>query len=245
MLVAIGLALVVGVLVGLLGGGGSILTVPILVYVLHLQPKPAIATSLFIVGVTSLVAMSAHARAGRVRLRIGLTFAVASMSAAFVGARVARGLRAGILLAAFTVVMTVTALAMFRKRREAEPTARAPMSRTLAIGVAVGSITGLVGAGGGFIVVPALTMLCGLPMAEAIGTSLLVVALNSFAGFSGYVGHVALDTNVLVSMTSSAAIGSVGGALVSRRVPAAVLRQGFAVLVLSVAAYMAYRQMRA
>ena len=244
MLLAICLALVVGILVGLLGGGGSILTVPILVYVLHVSPKPAIATSLFIVGATSLVAMSMHARAGRVRLRVGLTFAVASMSAAFVAARVARGIPAGILLAAFTFVMTVTALAMFRKRKESGRTA-GPPARTLAVGVAVGALTGLVGAGGGFIVVPALTMLCGLPMAEAIGTSLLVVALNSFAGFFGHVGHVALDTNVLLSMTLSAAIGSVGGALASRRVPASALRQGFAVLVLSVAAYMTYRQLRA
>ena len=243
MLLAIVLSVAIGVSLGLLGGGGSILTVPILVYVVGLETKSAIATSLFVVGATSLSAMVAHARAGRVRFRVGASFGAASMVGAFAGGRVAHLLPSAFLLAGFTVIMVVTGALMLRRRKETLAPSPAPFVRTGAVGVLVGALTGVVGAGGGFVVVPALAMLCGLPIGEAIATSLLVIAMNSFAGFAGYVGHVHVDPRVAAIVTAAAVVGSFGGALLAGCVRPESLRRGFAVFVLGMAAMMTYRQL--
>ena len=245
MLLVVVLSVAIGVALGLLGGGGSILTVPILVYVVGLETKSAIATSLFVVGFTSLSAMVAHAWAGRVRWRVGASFGAASMVGAFAGGRVAHLLPAAILLAGFTGIMVVTGAMMLRRRKDRPPSSAAPAARIAAIGVLVGALTGAVGAGGGFVVVPALTMLCGLSMGEAIATSLLVIAMNSFAGFAGYVGHVHVDARVAAIVTAAAVVGSFGGALLAGRVRPESLRRGFAVFVLGMAGLMTYRQLPA
>ena len=166
MLLAIVLSVAIGVSLGLLGGGGSILTVPILVYVVGLETKSAIATSLFVVGATSLSAMVAHARAGRVRWRVGVSFGAASMVGAFAGGRLAHLLPSALLLAGFTGIMVVTGALMLRRRKDTPVSSAAPFARTTAVGVLVGALTGVVGAGGGFVVVPALAMLCGLPIGD-------------------------------------------------------------------------------
>jgi uncharacterized membrane protein YfcA len=243
MVLAVALAVVIGVSLGLLGGGGSILTVPILIYVVGLETKSAIATSLFVVGVTSAAAMIAHARAGRVRWRVGASFGAASMVGAFAGGRVAHLLPGTLLLAGFTIVMLITGAMMLRPRKAASVEIVAPFHRTAVAGVLVGVVTGMVGAGGGFVVVPALAMLCGLAIAEAIGTSLLVIAMNSLAGFVGYLGHAHVDPRVTAIVTAAAVLGSFGGALLAGRIRPDALRRGFAVFVLGMAALMIYRQL--
>lgn len=183
------LALFIGGAVGLLGGGGSILTTPLLIYVLGFDAKQAITASLFVVAVTSIFGLIAHARAGRVRWKTGLIFGTAGMVGAFAGGQVGALLPATLLLAAFSVMMGITAVAMIRGRRQVKghgPHKGLPIFRIILDGLVVGLVTGLVGAGGGFLVVPALALLGGLPMANAVATSLLVVAMKSFAGFFGY-----------------------------------------------------------
>lgn len=244
MILALVLALAVGFSLGLLGGGGSILTLPILVYVLRMDAKPAIATSLIVVGVTSVAAMLPHLRAGRVNARVGLAFGASSMVGAFLGGRLSRFIPSGVLLLAFAVMMLVTGVAMLRGRGAHAPSMNAsrPWGRILVVGVAIGLLTGVIGAGGGFVIVPALVLLCGVAMPEAVATSLLVIALNSFAGVLGTVGSVTLDINVALLLTIASVVGSIGGALAGGRVPEARLRGAFAWLVLVMAAVMVWRQ---
>lgn len=236
------LAVLVGVALGLLGGGGSILTVPLLVYVAGLEAKEAIATSLLVVGVTSLAALVPHARAGRVRWRTGAIFGVAAMAGAYAGGRVAEFIPGTVLLVAFALMMVATAVAMIRGRRsDAGGPGEAPapgggrdlpVKLVLIEGVVVGLVTGLVGAGGGFLVVPALVLLGGLPMPVAVGTSLLVIAMKSFAGLAGYLSSVTIDWGLAIAVTGMAVVGSVVGALLSGRVPQGRLRQAFGWFVL-------------
>lgn len=191
-------SLLVGVSLGLLGGGGSILTVPILVYLAGQDTKEAIAISLFVVGVTSLAALVPHARARRVRRRTGLFFGAFSMAGAYGGGRLAEYVPGTVLLAAFALMMLATAAVMIRRPRGDRERPR-PAYGELRLGyvavggLVVGAVTGLVGAGGGFLVVPALAILGGLPMGVAVGTSLLVIAMNSFAGFAGHLSGVTID----------------------------------------------------
>lgn len=233
------LAVLVGVALGLLGGGGSILTVPLLVYVAGLEAKEAIATSLFVVGVTSLAALVPHARAGRVRWRTGAIFGVAAMAGAYAGGRVAEFIPGTVLLIAFALMMVATAVAMIRGRGRAgtgvagdEKDRDLPVKLVLLEGVVVGLVTGLVGAGGGFLVVPALVLLGGLPMSAAVGTSLLVIAMKSFAGLAGYLSSVTIDWGLALAVTGMAVLGSVVGALLAGRVPQDRLRQAFGWFVL-------------
>ncbi|NLE88456.1 MAG: sulfite exporter TauE/SafE family protein, partial [Myxococcales bacterium] len=191
------LALPIGLSLGLLGGGGSILTVPLLVYVLGVEPKAAIATSLFVVGVTSLAALLPHARAGAVRWRTGLVFGGAGMVGAYLAGHLADAIPGRLLLILFAALMLVTAVAMLWSRaapeRKEMPRAELAVRKAVLDGLVVGALTGLVGAGGGFLVVPALAMFGGLPMRAAAATSLVVIAMKSFAGFSGYLGHQSID----------------------------------------------------
>lgn len=241
--IALVLSVGIGLALGLLGGGGSILTLPILVYVLGLEPKSAIATSLVVVGATSAAALVPHARGGRVDVRIGAAFAAASMLGAYGGARLARYVPSAVLLGAFAAMMLVTGLAMLRGRASREAsTARRPWLRIAASGVAIGGLTGLVGAGGGFLIVPALVLLCGLAMPKAIGTSLLVIAANSFAGFAGYVGHVSFDGRLALLVTGAAVAGSFAGAILAGRTKPEALRRVFAWFVLAMAAVMIGKQ---
>lgn len=233
------LAVLVGITLGLLGGGGSILTVPLLVYVAGMDTKEAIATSLLVVGVTSAVGAISHARAGRVQWRTGLTFGVAGMAGAYAGGRVAEFIPGEWLLIAFALMMTATALAMLRPRREIDPTQapdHLPTARVLLDGLVVGLVTGLVGAGGGFLVVPALALLGGLPMPVAVGTSLVVIAMKSMAGLGGYLASVSIDWQMAAMVTGAAVVGAlIGGKLVGL-LPPEKLRSlfGWFVLVMAI-----------
>jgi len=251
MLLTLTLSLVIGLLLGLLGGGGSILTVPMLVYLLHVEPKIAIVTSFVVVGVSSLMALIPHARRSSVCWKSGLFFGLAGMVGAFGGGRLAAHFSSDLLMTLFGLISLSTGLLMLRGNQSPAPlTASQPLKvcplkvpylRVLFDGFFVGAMTGMVGVGGGFLIVPALTMLVGLPMQGAIGTSLLVIAMNALAGLSGYSQHVALDLNLTATVTAGAIVGSGIGALLSAYIKPALLRRAFGLMVIAVAAYVLYQ----
>lgn len=229
-------SLLIGVSLGVLGGGGSILTVPILVYLAGQGTEEAVATSLFVVGVTGLAALVPHARARRVRWRTGLLFGAFSMAGAYAGGRLAEYVPGTVLLVGFAVMMLATAAAMLRRPRggalhglRTAPPAKGgrALAGLAAKGLAVGAVTGLVGSGGGFLVVPALAVLGGLPMGLAVGTSLLVIAMNSFAGLAGHLAGVTIDWGLALTVTGAAVIGSTVGARLAGRIPQDTLRAAF------------------
>lgn len=232
----VALAVLVGVTLGLLGGGGSILTVPLLAYVAGMDAKEAIATSLLVVGVTSAVGAISHARAGRVQWRTGIFFGLAGMVGAYAGGLLSRFIPGTVLLLAFAVMMVATAVAMLRGRKNksaGEGGAHTmPIGKVLVDGVVVGLVTGLVGAGGGFLVVPALALLGGLSMPLAIGTSLIVIAMKSFAGLGGYLSAVQIDWRLASMVTAAAVLGSLIGGRLTSMVDPDALRKGFGWFVL-------------
>ena len=238
------LAVSIGVSLGFFGGGGSILTVPLLVYVFGLTPKQAIASSLVVVGIASLSAALQHWRAGNFRLREGLLFGSAGMTGAYLGGRVSEFLDGGVLLLLFAGMMMLTSIAMWRGRRAPASGARGKGAgaKLLLQGLAVGSFTGLVGAGGGFLIVPALALWADLPMPAAVGTSLFVIVLNSAAGFVGYASHVRVDPPLVTAVALCAVAGSFGGARLARRVDPRSLRKAFAGFVLAMATVILLRE---
>lgn len=234
----VALAVFVGISLGLLGGGGSILTVPLLAYVAGLEPKPAIATSLLVVGVTSAVGAITHARAGRVRWKVAAVFGAAAMGGAYAGGRLAHLVPGNVLLIAFSLIMIAAAVAMLRGRRDVadESAGPLPIARIVLQGAVVGMISGLVGAGGGFLLVPALALLGGLPMPVAVGTSLVVISMQSFAGFAGHLSGEVIDWKLAGMVTAAAVVGSVIGGRLTSYVEAATLRKAFGWFVLAMAA---------
>lgn len=244
-MLAVALSFLIGVSLGLLGGGGSILTVPILVYVLGVEAKEAIAMSLVVVGTTSLFALISHARAGNVAWRTGALFGAAGMAGAYLGGLGAGYLSGHVLLILFSLMTVATAVAMFRGSSKPEqdfdllegeeekpPQHEHPLWRILVDGLVVGIVTGLVGAGGGFLVVPALVLLGGLDMKTGVGTSLIVIAMKSLAGYLGHAAHVHIDVTLTALVTASAVLGSLVGGLFAERIPQQALRKGFAAFVL-------------
>ena len=248
LILVLALSVVIGLSLGVLGGGGSILTVPILVYVAGFEAKEAIAASLFVVGVTSAVSVLSHARGGRVMWRTGLIFGAAGMAGAFVGGLLGGHIPGQILLIAFAVMMVATSVAMLRGRKKKNDGGAAPvkhelpLGRVLLDGAVVGLVTGLVGAGGGFLVVPALALLGGLAMSVAVGTSLVVIAMKSFAGLAGYLTTVQLDWGVTLGVTAAAIVGSLMGSKLAGRIPEAALRKAFGWFVLAMGTFVLVQQ---
>ncbi len=239
------LAALIGLSLGLMGGGGSILTVPIFVYVLGFAPKLAIAMSLPVVGATSLVGAIGHWRAGNVQLRTAATFGVIAMAGAYLGARLAVFLTGAVQLVLLAVIMLAAAITMFRSASRAPSVASAAdeqaqgMSLALLIPVAliVGVMTGVVGIGGGFLVVPALVILAHVPMKQAVGTSLLVIAMNSVSGFAGYLGRVQVPWGFMLGFTAVAVIGILAGTYLVRFVSQRALKRAFAVFLVAMGAF--------
>jgi uncharacterized membrane protein YfcA len=242
---AAALSLIIGLSLGLLGGGGSILTTPILVYVVKLGPKEAITSSLLVVGVTSAVSTLVHARAGNVVWKTGIFFGLSGMVGAYVGGSLATYVRGTVLLVAFAAMMLVTAIAMIRGRRATSGDGHMHPIKTVVTGTTVGMLTGLVGAGGGFLIVPALILFGGVPMLRAVGTSLFVITLQSFAGFAGHVAHTHVQGVLLTVVTTAAVLGSLGGAKLAQRVNADSLRRGFAWFVLAMGLFIVARELPA
>lgn len=237
------LALLVGAALGVLGGGGSILMLPILVYVVGVEPLLAIPLSLLVVGTTSGAALLQHARSGNVHWRLGLLFGSAGMAGAYVGGRLSPALPSWLLLTGFAVLMVVTAARMLRVNLERPREPRAQVLRALLQGLVVGVVSGLIGAGGGFLVVPTLVLLCGMTMRRAVGTSLLVIALQSLAGFAAHLHHSALDWSLAASTAAASVVGSLLGARWSVRIAQAKLRRWFAWLVLALGTFVLLKQL--
>jgi hypothetical protein len=245
MILTLALAVLVGISLGMLGGGGTILTVPILMYAAGLPAKAAIATSLLVVAASS--AVGAFQQRRRIDLRTALIFGAAGMTGAYGGGRLAELIPEKIILLLFALMMVLTAVMMLRASRTSEARAsipeKRPIARILGEGIAVGAVTGLVGAGGGFLVVPALVLLGGLAMKEAVATSLLVIAMKSSAGLAGYLGHVTIDASLAISVAGAAVAGSLAGGLLVKRVSAARLKKTFAALAIVTAAALVVKEL--
>jgi uncharacterized membrane protein YfcA len=254
---AIALGLLIGLSLGALGGGGSILTVPALVFVLGLTAQEATSGSLVIVGVTAAIASVGHARAGHTRWRLGGLLALVGVPASVLGSRLNRNVHPDVLLLAFAALMVVSAVGMLLRARPAPaaahpsegttltrtkpPTTTSRNLRVVAAGAGIGFLTGFLGVGGGFVIVPVLVVLLRFEMPVAVGTSLLVIALNSAVALVARLGHGSLVWHVVLPFTAAAVVGSLGGRQVSERVEPASLTRAFAVLLLAVAAYVAVR----
>lgn len=226
---------VIGLSLGLLGGGGSILTVPALVYLLGQDAHAAIGISLVIVGINAFVGALMHQHAGNVRLTSALLFGSAGLLAAFVGARLSQLLPASLLLVLFALLMIAVATLMLRLRSiDTAESVRTPTVwwKVLLAGSSVGFLTGFLGVGGGFLIVPALVLVLKMDMREAVGSSLVVIAMNSLAGLLGHLGDGGLNWTLISLLLSGGALGVFLGARAAHYVPVARLRQAFAGLVI-------------
>lgn len=233
------LSCLIGLMLGIFGGGGSILAVPVLVLVTHLAPAAAVGTSLAMVGTTSLIASYAHHRRGYVVSKVALLFGASGVLTAFLGARLTALVSATALMNSFAVLMLVVGVGMLLGRgrnagTEAPASPPPKLMASILAGAGVGLITGFLGVGGGFLVVPALIAFAGLDLRKAVGTSLFVIAINSVAGFAGHLGGGQLDLGLIVVLTSAAVVGALAGERVARRVSPAKLRRGFGLVVIVV-----------
>lgn len=255
-------ALLMGLSLGLIGGGGSILTVPILVYLFSIDAVLATAYSLFIVGLTSLVGSFSHMRLGNIHWRTAMVFGVPSILAVYAtrawlvpalpdplfsvgGTAVTKALG---MLIFFALLMVAAAYSMIRKQRpgsdEQGGAVKFNYPLILAEGLVVGTITGLVGAGGGFLIIPALVLLAKLPMKQAVGTSLMIIAAKSLIGFIGDLkGNEVIDWNFLVLFSGIAIVGIIAGSLLSKRIPNEKLKPAFGWFVLIMGIYIIGREL--
>ncbi|MGJ9371903.1 sulfite exporter TauE/SafE family protein [Nesterenkonia sp. CF4.4] len=236
LILAMILAVGIGLSLGLLGGGGTILAVPLLTYVAGFPAKEAIAASMFIIGVTSLVSVIPHAKRGNVQWRTGFIFGAAAMAGAFGGGLLGAQLPSVVLMVAFGIMMVATALAMILDRKvtkTGEERKKLPLVKILAEGLVVGLVTGMVGAGGGFLVVPALVLLGGLSMPAAVGTSLLIISMKSFTGLAGYLTSVSIDWGPVLVITVITVVGALIGSALGKHVPEKALKKAFGYLVLA------------
>lgn len=249
-------AVAIGVVLGTLGGGGSILSIPILVYLFNLEVVTASAYSLFIVGVTSLVGAVRKYKENLVDLSTGVIFGIPSIISIFstrkwvvpaipetmnvAGIDISKRL---LLLGIFAVLMILASTTMIRKKGVTQHDLERP--RTLLVvleGILIGFLTGLVGAGGGFLIIPALVLLTGLPFKTAVGTSLFIIAINSLMGFLGDVLNFEIDWRFLLTITALATSGIFAGNFMSRYVPPSALRKVFGWFVLMSGIYILLRE---
>jgi uncharacterized protein len=243
------LGFVIGLSLGLLGGGGSILTVPALVYLVGQSPQAAVTTSLAIVGANSAVGALFHQRAGRegastFNWKVALIFGGAGMIVSYLAAGISKLLAPALLMVLFALLMLlVGGLMMFQRRadtaveRPADQPEKHNLWLTLASGAGVGLLTGILGVGGGFLIVPALVMLVGLPMVQAVGTSLAIIAANSVAGLVGHSGGQ-FDLWTTLFFVSAGVVGTFVGSRQAHRIPSQRLRQLFAVFVIALAVFL-------
>ena len=247
------LAIGIGLSLGMIGGGGSILAVPILVYVMGVSSKAAIAMSLVIVGTVSIIGVIPHWKQGNVNLKTAIVFIPAAMLGAYLGARIAAFpfISNTFQLICFGIVMAIASILMIRKGgeqtkstnnnlKQAEKSTYKISPQWLVISaeaLGVGILTGFVGVGGGFLIIPTLVLLGGIPMKEAVGTSLLIIAANSFSGFLGYINQVTVDWNLVISFITAAAVGILLGTYLTKYIDAKKLQKSFGYFVLAVAVF--------
>lgn len=253
-------SLLIGISLGLIGGGGSILTVPVLVYLFGVDPILATAYSLFIVGSTSLVGAFPKYRNGEINIKTAIIFGIPSIltvyaTRAFIVPAIPMEIfsvgtfhmtKALLMMMIFAVLMVFASISMIRNGKqsyetEGEQVFNYPM--ILIEGVVVGLLTGLVGAGGGFLIIPALVLFSKLPMKQAIGTSLLIIAAKSLVGFTGDLGKNTMDWNLLLTVTGLAIIGIFAGNAMSKKVSADGLKKGFGWFVLVMGIYIIVKEL--
>ncbi len=245
MALALALGAISGMLLGAVGGGGSVLTIPMLVYMLGLGVHEATGTALLIVGANSVVGVAAHARKGMVRWRDGALFGLLGIGGAVLGSRLNPLMPDIVILGGIAALMLAAALQMWRSAQPGEHRfagGSRPWPAVAGTGIGVGLLTGFFGVGGGFVIVPALVLVLGLTMPYAIGTSLLVIALNSAAGATSFViaGHV--DFDVAALFIAGGALGTILGATVGQRVGDTRLREAFALILVAVALLLTSRE---
>lgn len=239
-------ALLVGLTLGLLGGGGAIVTVPVLVYAMRLDPKLAVVMALPIVGGVSLIGVVQHWRQGNVDFRTAGAFGLAAMLGAFGGAKLAQFVSGTVQLLLLAALMLGAAISMLRANglgaAASESGVRNLGVGVLATGLGVGVLTGLLGIGGGFLLVPALVLLANVPMRQAVGTSLTVIAMNTAAGYLGYLGQVDVPWLLVMQFGAIAAAGIVVGSALVPRIPQLALKRTFGVLLILLSALIVWQQ---
>lgn len=263
-IIGFALAALVGISLGLIGGGGSILTVPILVYVMGVNPTLATSYSLFIVGSTSLVGAFINYRKGFVQIKVALLFGISSITTVFATRKfivptipqhiatigsfdVTKGVLTMVLFALLMLAASIAMIKSGNKKEVPKPTnsntsAFNNLPKLLLYGIGIGLATGLLGAGGGFLLIPTLVLLLGLPMKEAVGTSLLIIALNSLIGFTGDLGHFSIDWIFLTKITAIAVAGIFIGGYIGKRVDGAKLKKAFGWFVLVMGLYILLKE---
>lgn len=245
-------SLLIGISLGLIGGGGSILTMPVMVYLFGVSPVTATSYSLFVVGSTSLIGAARQYKEGTVNIRMALLFAATSVVTVFITRKwlipvipvhiaTLNGFvitESWLTMVLFAVLMIVSSVFMMRNKKITEVKDKKIRFMKLVIyGTGIGLVTGLLGAGGGFLLIPALVLLLHLPMKEAVGTSLLVIALNSLIGFTGNLQDKGMDWRLLITVTLLAMVGIIAGSYLNRKMPAGKLKRGFGWFVLAMGIY--------
>ena len=239
------LSAAIGLSLGLIGGGGSILTVPILVYFLGVETREAVGMSLAVVGATSLFGAFLHYRKGTVNFSSAMLFGISGIVGAFLGSPLTHLVSPSVLMLIFAALMFVVAFSMLWRKRnaESETVYNVNLTKAIAAGFGVGILTGFLGVGGGFLIVPALVFFGGLPMKQAIGTSLLVIALNCIAGLFGHLSYGLFDLKITFLVTTLAIFGAIFGTILSHKISVAGLQKSFAYLVLAVAFFLTYKNL--
>ncbi|SHE30402.1 sulfite exporter TauE/SafE family protein [Flavisolibacter ginsengisoli] len=253
-------SLFIGISLGLIGGGGSILTVPVMVYLFGLQPLLATSYSLFVVGSTSFVGAFNNLRKGMVNVKAALLFGASSIATVFLTRKflvpaipkdifTIRGFtitESMLTMVLFAILMLVASVSMIRNKKvvkhEEENKDHFRFGKLVTYGITIGLVTGLLGAGGGFLLIPALVLLLKLPMKKAIGTSLMIIALNSLVGFTGDLGHFSIDWFFLVKVTAIAIAGIFIGGALSKKIPGEKLKKGFGWFVLVMGIYIIVKE---
>jgi uncharacterized membrane protein YfcA len=227
----------IGTLIGMLGGGGSILTVPALVYLVGQTPQAAITTSLAIVGANSVMGAYFHRARGTLNGRVALVFGGAGMVVAYWAAGLSRQIAPSLLMVAFAVLLVIIGIVLIARKTPEAPPQDADLAiwKVVASGAVVGLLTGILGVGGGFLIVPALVMLVGLPIHKAVGTSLLIIAMNSLAGFLGHLGETALPLDLIALFVLGGLAGTFAGVRLGQLINAHLLRRVFAVFIIGLA----------
>ena len=250
LLLAIPLGLVIGLAVGTLGGGGSVLAVPVLVYVLDQTVPEATTASLVVVAAGAVAGGLSHARAGRVCWRHAGSFTAAAIPGIALGTLAAEAVSGPLLLAGFALVMLAAAHATWRKAEDSDPepdgsreAGRAcpplRLPRDLVAGAAVGFVTGFFGVGGGFLIVPTLSIALAFTMRTAVGTSLVIITATSLLGLAAHLlAGRSLEVDVTATLTVTCVAGAVAGAKLAGRIPQRALARGFALMVVAVATYL-------
>lgn len=255
-------AVIVGLVLGLIGGGGSILTVPILVYLIGLNPITATAYSLFVVGVTSLIGAYQNFKKGLVDLKTAIIFSIPAFIAVYLTRRFLVPMipdevfsigdyditNSIFIMVFFAIIMLLASLSMIKDRKEiSTDTTNIEIKYNYPLigleGIGVGVLTGIVGAGGGFLIIPALVLLAKLPMKTAVGTSLFIIAIKSLIGFLGDVTNLEIDWNFLIIFTILSIIGIIIGVWMSKFISGKKLKKGFGYFTLIMALYILYKEL--